>query len=129
MGNLTTTGGLSRPAARRRGDGAGAGGQVAADPEWAEYVAWADREAAAGRVPEPDPWVLDDGEPWDPELDVPEPAPDSPPPGPVPGWPGRPVGTTPPLFAQDGVADVMPPVPVPGRADRAGRQRRGRPVR
>ena len=35
------------------------------DPEWAEYVAWADQEAAAGRGPEPGPGVLDDGEPSD----------------------------------------------------------------
>ena len=41
------------------------------DPEWAEYVAWADQEAAAGRGPEPGPWVLDDGEPSDPGAEVP----------------------------------------------------------
>ncbi len=46
-------------------------GAVDADPEWAAYVAWADREAAAGRVPEPGPWAVDEWEPWDPELDDP----------------------------------------------------------
>jgi hypothetical protein len=75
-----------------------------ADPEWAQYVAWVDREAAAGRVPEPDPWALDDVERWDleawvPELDAPSLA------GPAPAGPGS------PLFAEDGAADVMAPSP------------------
>ncbi len=83
-------------------------GQADADVEWAEYTAWADREAA-GRVPEPAPWALDDveswdvepwdQEPWDPELDAPGLA------GPAPVDPGR------PLFAQDGAGDVMAPSP------------------
>jgi hypothetical protein len=74
------------------------------DAEWAQYTAWLDREAAAGREPEPDPWVLDDAESWDPELDAPGlagPAPADP----VTADPGR------PLFAQDGAADVMAPSP------------------
>jgi hypothetical protein len=75
-------------------DGAGDGGQADTDAEWAEYVAWADREAAAGRVPEPEPWALEDVEPWDPELDAPGLA-----------GPGR------PLFAEDGAGDVMAPSP------------------
>jgi hypothetical protein len=112
---------------------------VDADPEWAAYVAWADREASAGRVPEPEPWVLDDVEPWDlesrdleswdleswgsepdgpgradpvPAGPVPAgPAPAGPAPaGPVPAGPA-PVSATRPLFAQDGAADVMPPSP------------------
>ncbi len=105
-------------------DGAAGRDLEDADPEWAQYVAWADREAAAGRVPEPEPWVIDDveswdleawdQEPWDPEawypdLAVavpPEPVPAGPvPAGPVPAGPGR------PLFAEGGAGDVMPPVP------------------
>jgi hypothetical protein len=69
-----------------------------ADPDWAEYVAWADREAAAGRVPEPDPWAVDEWEPWDPELDDLGVA-----------GPGDSQGR--PLFAEDGAGDVMAPVP------------------
>ncbi len=85
-----------------------------ADLEWVQYVAWADREAAAGRVPEPEPWVVDEWEPWDPELDDPGvvgPAcaasvfPASAPAGLPADGPVR------PLFAQDGAGDVMPPVP------------------
>jgi Domain of unknown function (DUF222) len=79
-------------------DGAG-DGQADADAEWAEYVAWADREAAAGRVPEPEPWALEDVEPRDPELDAPGLA------GPALAGPGR------PLFAEDGAGDVMAPSP------------------
>ena len=36
---------------------------VDADTEWAQYVAWLDREAAAGR--EPEPWPGEEAEPWD----------------------------------------------------------------
>jgi hypothetical protein len=80
-----------------------------ADPEWAQYVAWADREAAAGREPEPESWAADEWEPWDPERDDPAFA-GSVPAGSVPAGsvlcgPGR------PLFAQDGAADVMVPSP------------------
>jgi len=78
--------------------------KVAADPdtEWAEYVAWLDREAAAGR--EPEPWPGEEAEPWDPEPYDPEPRdPDLD--GQVPGGPGR------PLFAEGGAADVMSPSP------------------
>ncbi len=90
-------------------DGAAGRDLEDADPEWAQYVAWAEREAAAGRVPEPEPWVLDDVESWDleawdqeprvPGLDAPGLA------GPAPAGPGR------PLFAEDGQADVMAPSP------------------
>lgn len=59
------------------------------DMEWAEYVAWLDREADAGRAPEPGPWVSCDAEPWGPE----------------------PEGTdfTGLWFAADGDADALPP--------------------
>ena len=78
------------------------------DPEWAAYVAWADREVAAGRGPEPEPWVVDEWELWDPELDGPGVAPA--PAGPEVAVPGH-LGATRPLFAQDGAGDVMRPVP------------------
>jgi hypothetical protein len=70
---------------------------VDADAEWAQYVAWLDREAAAGR--EPEPWPGEEAEPWDkgpadPDLD-----------DQVPAGPRR------PMFAQDGAADVMRPSP------------------
>jgi hypothetical protein len=104
------------------------GGASDADLEWAQYVAWVDREAAAGRGPEPEPWASDEWEPWDPEPWDPIPAgpalagpipassvpagsvpagpvPAGAVPGPVPAAPGR------PLFAEDGAADVMPPSP------------------
>ena len=75
---------------------------ASADLEWAQYVAWLDREAAAGR--EPGPWASDDEEPWEPgPWDL---VPDDPDlAGRVPAGPGR------PLFAQEGAGDVMPPVP------------------
>ena len=78
------------------------GGVADADAEWAQYTAWLDREAAAGR--EPAPWDPGDEEPWDPELDEPGFA-DPAPAGLSPAGPGR------PLFAEDGTADVMAPVP------------------
>jgi Domain of unknown function (DUF222) len=70
------------------------------DVEWAQYVAWLDREAAAGRNPEPGPWEADEREPWDPEpgeLDLV---------GAVPDGPVR------PLFTEGGAADLMPPCPL-----------------
>src|ERR1700722_19353792 len=77
------------------------------DLEWAEYVAWADREVAAGRGPEP--WALDEDEPWDPEpddLDLTWPGTADPvPPGLAAAGPGR------PLFGEEGVGDVMTPSP------------------
>jgi hypothetical protein len=96
---------------------AGAAGRdlEGADPEWAQYTAWSDREAAAGRVPEPDPWVLDDLESWDPEPWDPEsasPAPAGPAAGAVPWASGPAAGHLGrPLFAQDGAADAMVPSP------------------
>ena len=78
------------------------GGAADADAEWAQYTAWLDREAAAGR--EPAPWDPGDEEPWDPELDEPGLAGPAPA-GLSPAGPGR------PLFAEDGTADVMAPVP------------------
>jgi hypothetical protein len=100
-------------------DGAVDRGLEDADPEWAQYVAWADWEAAAGRVPEPEPWLLDDVEPWDAEPWDPEPWDPGPasraPTGPttaVPGACGLAAGDRGrPLFAQDGAADVMAPSP------------------
>src|SRR5579863_190255 len=71
--------------------------EMGGDREWAQYTAWLDREAAAGR--EAGPWTADEGEPWDPEPDDPDLA------GLVPAGTGR------PLFAEDGTGDVMPPVP------------------
>lgn len=60
------------------------------DMEWAEYVAWLDREIAAGRDPEPGPWAPDDGELRDLTLGE----------------------TGPTLFAEGGDADVLPPSPL-----------------
>jgi hypothetical protein len=86
------------------------------DTEWAEYVAWLDREIAAGRDGEtpvdggPPLWESDLWDPevwepevwesdlWDPEVWEPE---DS-----EPADPAR------PLFGQDGAADVLPPGPL-----------------
>ena len=51
---------------------------------WAEYVAWLDRETAAGRDPEPEPWDL--AEAWNPAAA--------------------------PRFGQGGEADVLPPGPL-----------------
>jgi predicted CxxxxCH...CXXCH cytochrome family protein len=111
MGNLSEPG-SPRPGPLPGGDG----DQADADVEWAEYMAWLDREAAAGRGgPEPGPWLLNDEEPWDAE-----------PWGPVPGDPNLavPVRAAPMpagsvhaepgkhLFAEDGAADVMPPGPM-----------------
>src|SRR5689334_17369712 len=87
----------------------GCGGLEEIDPEWARYVACLDREA--------EPW---DPEPWDAEQDDLDPG------GPVSGAPipgsvipGAPVpgvrvpsGQPVPLFAEGGVADVMPPGPL-----------------
>src|SRR5512146_2014302 len=83
MGNSDTDGPLHpgpRPGAADDGD-----------MEWAEYVAWLDREAAAGRDPEPGPWASGDAEPWDPE-------------------PGE-TDVAAPWFAADGDADAQPPGP------------------
>jgi hypothetical protein len=85
-----------------------------ADLEWAQYVAWLDREAAAGRVPEPGPWAADEADPWDADLwdaEPDDPEPDDPEftgpsaASPGPDDPGR------PLFAVDGAGDVMAPGP------------------
>ena len=69
------------------------------DVEWAQYTTWLDREAAAGRDPEPGPWEADEREPWDPEPGDPVLT------GPAPDGQAR------PLFAVDGAADLMPPCP------------------
>jgi len=83
---------------------------AAADAEWAQYTAWLDREAAAGR--EPEPWAPDEWEPWDPEPDEPDFSGSAPAgsalAGPAPAGPGR------SLFAQDEAADVLPPCPFLG---------------
>ncbi|MDX6416650.1 MAG: hypothetical protein QOG28_1270 [Trebonia sp.] len=59
------------------------------DPEWAEYVAWLDREGDAGRDAQPEIWAAEAREPWDPES-------------------GEPVW---PRFGQGDEADVLPPSP------------------
>src|SRR3984885_15560893 len=83
-----------------------------ADLEWAEYVAWVDREAAAGRDPEPwdleepETWAPEDGEPLEPERE--EPGFTSPvSAGPVPAASVS-AGRVRALFAEDGAADVLP---------------------
>ncbi len=66
--------------------------EVDPDPEWTEYVAWVDREIAAGRTQEPGPEI------WDPEA-----------------WaPGDPAPIAPvrPRFGQDDEADLLPPRPL-----------------
>jgi hypothetical protein len=68
------------------------------DPVWDEYLAWRDREIAAGRDPEPEIWVdaawedeaWGDAESRDPEL----------------------TGPVRLLFSQDGEGDLLPPGPV-----------------
>jgi hypothetical protein len=98
MSNLDDRGPF-RPGVVPGDAGDGARVEMGGDREWAEYTAWLDREAAAGRESEPEPWLLDDVEPWDPEPDDPDLA------GLMPGGAER------PLFAEDGAGDVMPPVP------------------
>lgn len=61
------------------------------DAEWAEYVAWLDRESAAGRAPGPEIWAPDDAGPWDPQPEK--------------------TDFTGPRFAAAGDADVLPPGP------------------
>jgi Domain of unknown function (DUF222) len=66
--------------------------EVDPDPEWTAYVAWVDREIAAGRAQEPGPEI------WDPEA-----------------WaPGDPAPIAPvrPRFGQDDEADLLPPRPL-----------------
>ena len=64
------------------------------DPEWTEYLAWLERERAAGREDEPEAWVPNEDEPEDPESLGPE------------SWdPWR------PRFGQGDEADVLPPGP------------------
>jgi hypothetical protein len=75
------------------------------DTEWAEYVAWMDRESAAGRDAAPPVWEseLQESEAWEHGLSEPgagEPG-DS-----EPAEPAR------PLFGQGGEADVLPPGPL-----------------
>jgi len=62
------------------------------DVEWTEYVAWLDRESAAGRDPAPEASARCDAEPWDPEPEERD-------------FSG-------PLFAEDGEADALPPGPL-----------------
>jgi Domain of unknown function (DUF222) len=95
---------MDKPAPHRRGPLPDGAGGPAPDPEWAQYVAWLDREIAAGRDPGDAPgacaaegWDPDDLEPWDPEPDDPELA-----------------GPAGPAFAQDGAADVLAPGPLLG---------------
>jgi hypothetical protein len=80
----------------------GAGAVDDGDLEWAQYVAWADLEVAAGRGPEPEPWDPGDGEPCEAEACDPG--------GPGPAGPAR-AGAPRPLFAEGGAADVMAPSP------------------
>ena len=99
MSNLDDRGPF-RPGVRPGDADGGARVEQGADREWTEYTAWLDRGAAVGGEPEPEPWLLDDVEPWDPEP-----------------WDGEPWNPEPagdlerPLFAQDGAADVMAPSP------------------
>ena len=44
------------------------------DPVWTEYVAWLDREAAAGRDPDSEPWPPEEEEPLDPDPGAEAPA-------------------------------------------------------
>ena len=79
----------------------------AADPdlEWAEYVAWLDRESAAGREHGPGIWAAEAGDQERPEraeLDDEDPASLDPGPG----------GPAVRLFGQDGPADLLPPGPL-----------------
>ncbi len=107
-----------RPAVRPSdADDGGARSEMGADQEWAEYVAWLDREATAGR--EPEPWPLDEAEPWDLASWDLAPA-NSTAAGAVPAGPTTPVPTSsgpagddpaPRLFARDGAGDVLPPDP------------------
>jgi hypothetical protein len=71
---------------------AGPVADVDPDPEWAEYLAWRDREAAAGRDQEPEPEI------WEPEAWAPG--------DPAPVVPAR------PRFGQDDEADLLPPRPL-----------------
>ena len=66
--------------------------RVDPDPEWTEYVAWVDREIAAGRHQEPGPEIWDPGA-W------------------APGDPA-PVAPVRPRFGQDDEADLLPPRPL-----------------
>ena len=66
--------------------------EVDPDPEWTEYLAWVDRESAAGRHQEPGPEI------WDPEAWAPG--------DPAPAVPVR------PRFGQDDEADLLPPRPL-----------------
>jgi hypothetical protein len=89
------------PRPGRLPDSAGGGDPQDADTEWAQYVAWLDREAAAGRDPEPESW---DAEPDDRDVAGPAPAGHGPTSS-APAGPGR------PLFAEEGAGDQMPPSP------------------
>ncbi|TVZ02670.1 HNH endonuclease [Trebonia kvetii] len=62
------------------------------DVEWAEYVAWLEREAAAGRDPASEASARCAAEPWDAEPEERD--------------------LCGPLFAEDGAADALPPGPL-----------------
>jgi Domain of unknown function (DUF222) len=62
------------------------------DPDWAEYLAWRDRESAAGRDDEPGPEI------WEPDAW----APGDPPP----------IAAVRPRFGQGDEADLLPPRPL-----------------
>jgi hypothetical protein len=80
------------------------------DPEWTEYVAWLDREAAAGQDPEP--WSPEIAEVRDPEPGVPHLV------GSVPASTARPLfaedhgAEVPARFWQGEAADDLPPSPL-----------------
>jgi Domain of unknown function (DUF222) len=63
------------------------------DPDWTAYVAWLDRESAAGR--DPDPWPAEAGEPWDPDTEDQDPG-----------------AQVPPRFWQGDAADLLHPGPL-----------------
>ena len=96
--DIPTTTGHSVPACCRAAPPPGD-----ADPEWAQYVAWADREAAAGRVPSPSPGIPGTGSRGRRSRTARSLR---------PGLAGRcAAGPERPLFAEGGAADVMPPSP------------------
>jgi hypothetical protein len=87
------------------------------DPEWGEYLAWQDREIAAGRDPdcgrEPDVWELGDWDAWDPAASAAlpmDPAPAAAPVPTAPAPPAMPVSTTPPVIP---VPTTLAPPDVP----------------
>ena len=84
----------------------GSGLAPGADPEWAAYLAWLDRELAAGHDPD-DQWTLAAGEPAAEEAEPPAGA--GAPAGTEPSAPAAPLR---PGFGQGDAADVLAPSPL-----------------